>query len=67
MLNTKIVINEDAEWVKEFRESIKENNGYCPCSLNQSEETKCMCVEFKSQESGWCHCGLYNKIVEVRV
>lgn len=25
------------------------------------DDTKCMCKEFREQESGWCHCGLYYK------
>lgn len=47
--------------VKEFRDSIKTNDGYCPCRLNHTPDTKCMCKEFREQDSGLCHCGLYYK------
>ena len=47
--------------VKEFRDSIKTNDGYCPCRLTHTPETKCMCKEFREQKSGVCHCGLYYK------
>lgn len=59
----KVVINPDKNFVKEFREKLKENNGYCPCSLIKNEDTKCMCKNFREQIangiSGECHCGLY--------
>ena len=42
-----IRLNEDKEHVKFIRENLKKNNGYCPCSLIKSEDTKCMCKEFR--------------------
>ena len=57
----KIRLNPDQKYVKEIRRQIKENSGYCPCSLLKSEDTKCMCKEFREMESGMCHCGLYIK------
>ena len=56
-----IYLNEDKEHVKLIRENLKKNNGYCPCSLVKSEDTKCMCKEFRDTEHGWCHCRLYYK------
>lgn len=50
----------DAE-VQAFRASVKANDGYCPCRLAKTLETKCMCKEFREQDSGLCHCGLYYK------
>lgn len=47
--------------VQEFRASVKANEGYCPCRLEHTPDTKCMCKEFRNQESGLCHCGLYYK------
>lgn len=58
----KVKINDNKELVNEIRTKLKENNGYCPCSLIKSEDTKCMCKEFRNQELGECHCGLYIKI-----
>lgn len=58
----KITVNPDKEFVTMFRESLKENDGYCPCKLIKCDENKCMCKEFKEQEKdGYCHCGLYLK------
>lgn len=56
-----VKINPDSEFVKEFREKLKANKGYCPCRLKKTPDTKCMCKEFREQESGYCHCGLYYK------
>lgn len=58
----KIEVNKDKKLVKEIRSDLKSNGGYCPCTWIQSEDTKCICKEFReSQELGYCHCGLYNK------
>ena len=52
--------------VQEFRASVKANEGYCPCRLTKTPETKCMCKEFREQIAdpnfeGYCHCKLYYK------
>lgn len=57
-----IVVTEDKELEKEVRTKLKENDGYCPCKLLHTPDTKCMCKEFREQEEGECHCGLYVKI-----
>lgn len=54
-------LSEDKELVREIRIKLKKNDGYCPCKINKTDDTKCMCKEFKEQESGECHCGLYVK------
>ena len=63
----KVVTNPDKEFVKEFREQLKNNDGYCPCRAVKTENTKCMCREFREQiergESGECHCGLYSVVI----
>lgn len=60
---TKILVNkEDKELVDLIRQTLKQNGGYCPCALFKNEDTKCMCKDFKEQEEGTCHCGLYIKI-----
>lgn len=60
----KIIQNPDKKFVTEIRQKLKENSGYCPCSLIKSEDTKCMCKEFRETDEGMCHCGLYIKIKE---
>lgn len=60
----KIIQNPNEKLVAEIKQKLKENNGYCPCSLIKSEDTKCMCKEFRETDDGMCHCGLYIKIKE---
>lgn len=55
------------EWsedqVKEFEQKLKNNDGYCPCSIFKTKDTKCMCKEFRDQikakQPVSCHCGLH--------
>lgn len=60
----KIIVNPDLNIVNDIRNKLKENEGYCPCRLNKTPDTKCMCKQFREQVSGMCHCGLYIKINE---
>lgn len=53
--------NPDKEYANEVRKKLKENGGYCPCRLEKTPDTKCMCKEFRESEKGMCHCGLYIK------
>lgn len=62
-------LNENKEVVDRIREGLKRTGGYCPCKLLRTEETKCMCTEFKEQIAdpdfeGYCHCMLYYKSKE---
>lgn len=58
----KIKLSEDRELVAEIKQKLKDNGGFCPCRLEQTEDTKCPCKEFREQnEAGECHCGLYVK------
>lgn len=61
-----IKLNENAQIVKMLKDKMKENGGYCPCRLTKSEDTKCICKEFREQIAdpdfeGYCHCMLYYK------
>lgn len=59
----RLSINKDKE--VELRKAIQDNDGYCPCSVEKTDDTKCVCKEFKEQTvSGNCHCGLYYKTVK---
>lgn len=59
----KIKVSQNKDFVKEIRKALNDNDGYCPCSLIKSEDTKCMCKEFReSRELGLCHCGLYERV-----
>lgn len=58
----KIKVNPDKEFADMIRQNIKDNDGYCPCSIKKSDDTKCMCKDFREQNhSGYCHCQLYYK------
>lgn len=62
----KIKLNPDKEIVKVVKEGLKKTGGYCPCHREQTDDTKCMCTEFKKQIAdpeyeGFCHCMLYYK------
>lgn len=53
--------SDNKELVEEIKAKLKENGGFCPCRLERTPDTKCMCKEFREQESGECHCGLFIK------
>lgn len=57
----RIKVTDDIELKEKIRQALKDTGGYCPCRLEKTEDTKCMCKEFLEQESGSCHCGLYYK------
>ncbi len=59
---SKIKLSEDKEHVKAIQKALKDNDGYCPCMVFKTPDTKCMCKEFREMEEGTCHCGLYVKI-----
>jgi hypothetical protein len=44
--------------------SVEECDGYCPCALVHTQDTKCMCKEFREQkEPGKCQCGRFEKVL----
>lgn len=57
----KIKTNPDKAHVAEIRKQLKENDNYCPCVLEKTPDTKCMCKEFREMKEGMCHCGLFIK------
>lgn len=60
-----IIPNPDFIYRKKIEEAVRDNNGYCPCSPIQNEDTICMCKAFRDQEhSGMCHCGRYFKVLK---
>ena len=60
----KIKLNTNVELVKNIRNALAKNDGYCPCKLEHLPENKCICQDFRDQESGECHCGLYIKTIQ---
>ena len=62
----KILLNENEDVVATVKEGLKRTGGYCPCRLEKTDDTKCMCKEFRDQIKdptfeGYCHCMLYYK------
>lgn len=54
------------EIVDAIEKTLRKNGGYCPCRIEQTPDTKCMCKEFRDQIAdenfhGPCHCSLYIK------
>ena len=60
----RIKINSDESIVKKARENLKANDGYCPCKIEKTPDTKCMCKEFIEAGVGPCQCELYIKVEE---
>ena len=65
-MRMSIRLNQDKETVKTIKEGLAKKGGYCPCRLEKTEDTKCMCKEFRDQIAdpnfeGFCHCMLYYK------
>ena len=62
----KVTFNENKELVAKVQEGLKRTGGYCPCRLERTPDTKCMCKDFRDQIAdpkyeGYCHCLLYYK------
>lgn len=65
----KLKFNDNKEIVKKIKDGLKRNGGYCPCKLEKSIDTKCICKEFREQMAdpnyeGYCHCYLYYKSLD---
>ena len=63
--STLVAVRPSICW-KTVQEGLKRTGGYCPCRLQRTPETKCMCQEFRDQIKdptfeGFCHCLLYYK------
>ena len=60
----KVKLNKNEEIVKNIKEGLAKSGVYCPCRVEHTPDTKCMCKEFRDQAEGICHCGLYIKVKE---
>lgn len=62
----KVKFNDDERIVNLIKEKLELNDGYCPCVVSKTEDTKCMCKKFRDQINagieGECHCGLYEVV-----
>ena len=58
-----IIKNPNEEEYKSITEAVVINGHYCPCSLEKTNDSKCMCKEFRdSKNTDFCHCGRFYKI-----
>ena len=64
----KVKTTSDKELLKIVQEGLAKNKKlygkrYCPCRIEHTDDTVCMCKEFREQAVGTtCHCGIYTKI-----
>lgn len=59
----KIIPNPDKAKYDEMTQAVKDCDGYCPCELERTPETRCMCANFRHQATpGLCHCQRFTKI-----
>lgn len=48
----------------DIRELVKASDGYCPCAIERTPDTKCICKAFLEQDKpGECHCGRFEKVL----
>lgn len=60
--------NPDEEFYKEITEAVKLNEGYCPCMVDKTNDTKCMCKDFRDKDyADYCHCGRYYKVPKLDI
>ena len=68
MARYKIILSDDLELIAEVNRQLQETKGYCPCALEWTKDTKCICSAFKqslaNEEEVECNCGKY-KIIKV--
>lgn len=62
----RVYENPDEDVRRRVREGLAKKGGYCPCRVQKTEDTRCMCREFREQIAdpdfeGFCHCMLYYK------
>jgi len=62
-MSLKILPNPDKAQYDETTQRVIENDGYCPCMMEKTPDTKCMCKAFRDQAvQGFCHCGRFIKV-----
>lgn len=63
----RVIKTTDVQHRRMVEDALVDNGGYCPCMLVKTDDTKCMCKDFRDKINdpyylGPCHCGLYEKI-----
>ena len=59
----KIIPNPDREMYEAVTKEVKANDGYCCCRLSRDSSARCMCKDFKEQQTeGLCYCERFMKV-----
>lgn len=62
---TRYTKNPDVEFYNNITQAVKDNDNYCPCMIQKTDDTKCMCKAFREQETeGFCHCKRFYKEID---
>lgn len=63
-MSLRIIQNPDKEKYNAISKAVVDNDGFCPCSIIRSDDTLCLCKEFREQETeGECHCSRFIKVL----
>ena len=62
MVTLKWQETEDKDKATKIKVAIERNQGYCPCSIQKNEDTKCVCKTMRT--GGGCHCELFEYLEE---
>ena len=58
MEKKRLTLTSNQEKAEKIIKAIYKNEGYCPCRLTKSEDSKCPCKEMIENQN--CHCGLFD-------
>ncbi len=63
----KIMENDNLAVTALVKKGLAESGGYCPCQVQKSNDTLCMCKEFREQIAdpsfeGFCRCALFRVV-----
>ena len=47
----KVRLNQDKNFVEEFKKTLSDNDGYCPCRIEKTEDTKVEVAEVKEEKT----------------
>lgn len=59
----KVFRNPDVQFYEKITKAVKDNDNHCPCMLQKTDDTLCMCKAFREQNTkGFCHCKRFMKV-----
>ena len=59
----KIIKNPGEDMYEAVTKEVQANDGYCCCRLVRDSHTRCMCKDFKDQQTeGLCYCERFMKV-----